>query len=233
MRKTVYISLSIVILIASLVFASNKNESYLNKVESDFDTKNDSLFKKGKTLFKNNCSSCHYMGMDKKMTAPALGGITKRRDKKWLYDYTRNSIGMYQKNDSIAVELRNQGWALMNSFPDLTDSELNAIYYFVEERFKMSLDGIPLPIEFEFKMSENKRAKACNHIINEKSDILNVSVSKNRFWKFSCGIENHKQSEFKRTTLKEMFDFDNSINDLTFMTHEFPAKRISKESEWE
>ena len=141
-------------------------------------------------------------------------------------------VKMHEKL-SIAIELRNQGWALMSSFPNLSDSELDGIYYFVEKRYKMSLDGIPVPIDFEFKMSENKRAKACAHIITEKRDILNVSVSKNRFWEFSCGIENHKQSEFKRTTLKDMFDFDNSINDLTFMTYEFPAKRISKESEWE
>jgi len=233
LKKTLYISSIGLLLIIGFILFKSGNENYSVRTGTNFDSKTDSLFDNGKVLFKNNCASCHYIGMDKKMTAPALGGITNRRKKKWLYDYTRNSIGMHNSNDSIAIELRNQGWALMSSFPNLSDSEMDEIYYFIEKRYKMSLDGIPVPIDFEFKMSENKRAKACNHIVTEKRDILNVSVSKNRFWKFSCGIENHKQSEFKRTTLKEMFDFDNSINDLTFMTYEFPAKRISKESEWE
>lgn len=216
-----------------LIFATAGKENYSIKPETIFSSKTDSLFNKGKKLFKNYCASCHYIGMDRTMTAPALGGITERRNRKWLYDYTRNSMEMYKANDSIAIELRNQGWALMTSFPNLSDSELENLYYFIEKRYQMSLEGIPVLIEFDFKMSENKSAIACLHIINEKKDILNVSVSKNRLWKFSCGIENHKQSDFKRTTLKEMFDFDNSINYLTIITHQFPAKRFSKESEWE
>jgi len=231
LRKTLYISSIVVVLIIGFVFSKSGNRNYLNKTETNSISKTDSLFDKGKALFKNNCSSCHYIGMDKKMTAPALGGITKRREKKWLYDYTRNSIGMYNAKDSIAIELRNQSMGLMSSFPNLSDSELNEIYYFVEKRYKMSLDGISVPIEFEFKISENKRAKACSHIISKKRDILKVSVSKNRIWKFSCGIGEHK-SDWKKTTLKEMFDYDNSINDLTFITYEFPAERKSKKSEW-
>ncbi|WP_422107787.1 c-type cytochrome [Winogradskyella sp.] len=95
-------------------------------------------FEKGKALFEKNCVACHYIGMDKIATAPALGGITKRRDKEWLYDYTRNSIGMFKNGDSIAIELRNQGWALMNSFPNLTDKNLDNIYHFVEMQFELT-----------------------------------------------------------------------------------------------
>ena len=72
------------------------------------------------------------------MTAPALGGVTKRRNKRWLYNYTRGSIDMFKKGDSIAIVLRNQGWALMNSFPQLTDTDLDALYYYIEKRYEMT-----------------------------------------------------------------------------------------------
>jgi len=98
----------------------------------------DNSFEKGKTLFKENCVACHYIGMDKIATAPALGGITERRNKEWLYNYTRNSSEMYKNGDSIAIELRNQGWALMFSFPNLTDKNLDDIYHFVEKQYELT-----------------------------------------------------------------------------------------------
>lgn len=92
-------------------------------------------FKKGKKFFSSNCASCHSDNMYQKMTAPALGGITLRREKKWLYKYTRNSIRMYDKGDSISVQLRIEyNHSLMPSF-NFTDKDLDAIYFYVEKRY--------------------------------------------------------------------------------------------------
>ncbi len=102
------------------------------------------VYQRGEQLFENNCSSCHYKGMDKVMTAPALGGITKKRDKRWLYRYTRNSNGMYKSGDSIAKQLRSENWGLMPSFPQLNNTALEAIYYFIEQRYEMTQKGIPV-----------------------------------------------------------------------------------------
>lgn len=173
------------------------------------------------------------MYMDRDATAPALGGITKRREKKWLYQYTKNSFEMYRNGDSIALDLRNQGWALMTSFPDMKDSELDAIYYFIEKRYEMTMQGIPIPVYFEFKMSENKRAMACKHVLNLERDILKASVSEDRSWLFHCGSEYHEKKDWQKTTLKTLFDLDHSINAVSYTTHEFPAKRTSKDSDWE
>jgi mono/diheme cytochrome c family protein len=107
------------------------------KIES---SQKDEKYEEGRSLFLINCASCHSSQMDKIMTGPALGGVTKRRDKKWLYDYTRNSIAMYKSGDSIAVELRNQGWALMTSFPQLTDNELDEIFYFIEKKHEIGYE---------------------------------------------------------------------------------------------
>ena len=94
-----------------------------------------SLYKKGKQLFEKNCQACHYIGMDKVATAPALGGITTRRDQEWLYAYTRDSQKMSREGASIALQLRSENWGAMFFFPNLTDNDLKAIYTFVEERY--------------------------------------------------------------------------------------------------
>jgi len=130
--KQKYILFSAILCSALLLsLANNTSKSKENNfVKIEKDTK---LFEKGKNLFIKNCTSCHYIGMDKIATAPALGGITKIRKKDWLYNYTRNSYQMFENGDSIAKKIREKGWGLMTSFPKLTNSDLDAIYYFVEK----------------------------------------------------------------------------------------------------
>jgi mono/diheme cytochrome c family protein len=103
----------------------------------------DPVFKKGEKLYIRDCKACHYIGMDKVSTAPALGGITKVREKKWLYRYTRNSPYMHKVGDSIADKLSKEGWGLMPAFPKLTNTDIDAIYYFVEKKYEMTKNGIP------------------------------------------------------------------------------------------
>lgn len=116
----------------------NLRENYFTIYQTD------PIYTKGRNIFKKECSSCHYIGMDQIATAPALGGITKLREKKWLYNYTRYSYQMYERGDKIAKEIRAQGWGLMTSFPYLTNTDLDAVYYFVEKRYEMSKKRIPL-----------------------------------------------------------------------------------------
>ena len=122
--------------ILSLCCNSKKNNQELNLLAEHKNILQDESYDKGKLLFKKNCIACHSIEMDKIKTAPALGGVTTRRNKEWLYNYTRRSMEMYKNGDSIAINLRSQGWALMFSFPNLTDDDLDNIYYFVEKKFK-------------------------------------------------------------------------------------------------
>lgn len=234
MKKTVLILVITLILMASFGFSKKQNKTITLKYIPYQETRNDSLFELGKKLFKLNCASCHKESMDMDLTAPALGGVTKRRDKKWLYNYTRNSTKMLQEGDSIAKVLDNLGWGAKPQYPYLTDNQLDDIYYYVENRYQMTLLGIPVPIEFEyeFNVSENKRARICVHILKKQEDILNISVSKNRLWSFSCDIKKHRLSEWRKTTLKDVFEYDNSISDVSFISHEIPATRESKNVEW-
>lgn len=120
------------LLLSKAYYKSKSNEKDILKIDND-----KRLFEKGKNLFIKNCTGCHYIGMDKVATAPALGGITKIRKKDWLYDYTRNSYQMFENGDSIAKKIREKGWGLMTSFPKLTNSDLEAIYYFVEKNHEL------------------------------------------------------------------------------------------------
>ena len=46
----------------------------------------------GKTIFINNCATCHNKNMKDKLTGPALGGVETRWESKTkLYSWIRNS----------------------------------------------------------------------------------------------------------------------------------------------
>jgi mono/diheme cytochrome c family protein len=234
MKKTTHVTILLVILVSSIVFAfHDSGNTYISITKEQIQQKQDIKFNHGKALFKANCKGCHYEDMIHRSTGPALGGVTKKRDKKWLYAYTRNSLKMFVAGDSLAVAIGNKYPGLMSAFPSLSDYDLDLIYYYVEKRYQMSLQGIPVPIEFEFKMSENNNAKACTHILNDKLDILRVAVSKNRQWTFSCNKHKHKPSDWQKTTLKAMFNYDKSVNEVSALMYDFPAVRTSKTSHWD
>lgn len=144
MNKLIFITL------LSFFLSSNIEKKQLNNsinLHENYTTINrtDPLYTKGQNIFKRDCASCHYIGMNQVATAPALGGITKLRKKDWLYNYTRYSLQMFEQGDKIAKEIRSSGnWGLMTSFPKLTNSDLDAVYYFVEKRYEMTKKGIPL-----------------------------------------------------------------------------------------
>lgn len=234
MKKSISITCILLVLISSIVFAfHNSNNTYALVTVEQTELLQDTDFNYGKALFKENCKGCHKENMMQRSTGPVLGGITKKRNKKWLYEFTKNSQKMYVEGDSLAIAIGDEYFGLMPAFPALSDSDLDKIYYYVEKRYGMSLQGIPVPVEFEFRKEENNNATACTHILIEKSDILNVSVTKDRQWTFSCKRSLHKASEWKKTTLMELFEYDNSINGIKWLTDEFPVFRSSKNAAWD
>ncbi|MEP6749143.1 MAG: cytochrome c [Bacteroidota bacterium] len=94
-------------------------------------------FDNGRVIFMNNCASCHNIGKD--ATGPDLAYIlTRTPDKKLLYEYTRNSqkvmAGSDDSTDNIyyrcLYQKRNK--TPMNSFPGLSDEELDKVYGYIE-----------------------------------------------------------------------------------------------------
>jgi len=91
----------------------------------------------GKTLFKNQCASCHNKNMKDKLTGPALGGVQERwaaYPKEDLYSWIRNSQAMINSGHPRAVELWNE-WkpTIMTSFTSLTDSEIDNILGYIQD----------------------------------------------------------------------------------------------------
>src|SRR5687768_8057057 len=84
----------------------------------------------GKTLFMNQCASCHNKNMKDDLTGPALGGVEDRwssYSQEELYNWIRNSQVMIAAGHPRAVELWSR-WkpTVMNSFPAFTDEELES-----------------------------------------------------------------------------------------------------------
>ncbi|MFK8054681.1 MAG: c-type cytochrome [Saprospiraceae bacterium] len=93
----------------------------------------------GKTLFSNQCASCHNRNMKDKMTGPALGGVEGRwsdYDRSELYTWIRGSQAMIQAGHPRAKEL----WAewkpnVMTNFPQLTDVEIESMLLYINNQY--------------------------------------------------------------------------------------------------
>ena len=86
----------------------------------------------GKTLFSNNCSSCHNPYKDG--TGPALHGITERvPDKIKLHAWIKNNQAVLASGDPYFTKLYNErNKTAMNLFTGLSDADIDNIIAFVE-----------------------------------------------------------------------------------------------------
>ncbi|GAB5554862.1 MAG: hypothetical protein Sapg2KO_44530 [Saprospiraceae bacterium] len=99
--------------------------------EAELDTASYNI---GKILFRKYCTTCHVKEKDRDLTGPSLYGVTQRRDKEWLYSFTRQSTKMIEEGDPQALTLWSE-WkpTVMNNFPQLEDQELDDLYYYIEQ----------------------------------------------------------------------------------------------------
>ena len=79
----------------------------------------------GKTLFNNNCASCHHPV--KESTGPALQGAVDRvPSKEWLYSWVKNSSAVVKSGDKYANEIfEKYKKSVMTSFGNLTNEEID------------------------------------------------------------------------------------------------------------
>jgi len=93
---------------------------------------NPSMAQDGKALFQSDCASCH--NPIKQVTGPALKGVTSRvPDKKLLYSWIRNNAAVLASGNKYFNDLYVQfSKTPMNTFPTLTDAEIDAILKYIE-----------------------------------------------------------------------------------------------------
>jgi mono/diheme cytochrome c family protein len=144
----------------------------------------------GQKLFKASCTSCHKIYEN--FVGPALYGVTERRTKKWLYDFTRHSLQMVSEQpldirdsinfyDPYSLCLKKKyGNVVMTPFPQLSDDVLDRLYSYI----KTESDKRP-DLKYQFKNTccdsceeYNKRIKILlkkkEELINENGDFFNL-----------------------------------------------------------
>lgn len=97
--------------------------------------------KKGKDLFKQNCTACHQL--DKKMTGPALKGVYTRltteqgKDIEWFKKWIKNSSDVIASGDPYAKKIfEENGKVQMTPFPNLSDEDIKNILTYVDDPTK-------------------------------------------------------------------------------------------------
>lgn len=86
----------------------------------------------GKSLFTNNCASCHAV-TDETVIGPGLKGINERRPEAWLIKWIKNSQAVIASGDAYAVEIYNKyNKTAMTAFPNLSDDQIRSILTYVD-----------------------------------------------------------------------------------------------------
>jgi mono/diheme cytochrome c family protein len=98
---------------------------------------------KGKELFNTNCAACH--NLDRKMTGPALRGVTGRHKRDWFYGWIKNSSALIKAGDPDAVKLfAENNQSVMTAFPQLSKADVDNILAYTDE-VKADPPKTPMP----------------------------------------------------------------------------------------
>jgi len=85
----------------------------------------------GKSLFTQNCASCHNIMKD--MTGPALSWLEERgpwRDRKKLYEWIHNPP-RFMSTNNYAQTLKEKFGLTMTAFPALSEKDIDAIVDYI------------------------------------------------------------------------------------------------------
>ncbi|SHF54033.1 Cytochrome c2 [Arenibacter palladensis] len=130
MKKVPYRNLISKVLGVSLVVVLLLSNSLLAQ-ESAVASSGEGDAAKGKQLFNQNCAACH--ALNKKMTGPALAGVTEKYDKEWLYQWIKNSPAMIKAGDADALKIYNEyNQAAMTPFPLLSNQDIDDILAYTD-----------------------------------------------------------------------------------------------------
>ncbi|BDS10163.1 c-type cytochrome [Aureispira anguillae] len=89
--------------------------------------------REGKTLFLENCASCHNNDMVSDMTGPALYGVTERWKKRTdLYRWIQNYQELVDEGHPRAVAMKDWAASEMVIFPNLDTTQISQILAYIE-----------------------------------------------------------------------------------------------------
>ena len=80
----------------------------------------------GRKLFQQLCSHCHKAGYDEKF-GPGLGGISERRDEKWLHGFLQDPESTIQTDEYAKTLRESNAYNLtMPKFREMQDEQMRA-----------------------------------------------------------------------------------------------------------
>jgi hypothetical protein len=109
---------------------------------------------------------------DSRRAGPPLAHISKKRDRKWLYQATRNYSALVQSGDRLANCVYEQ-WnrTPMNVFPELTNQDLDILYGYIEHYSDSA--RLPLPKDNTKECIDSCRTyMALKNMLSGKKDSL-------------------------------------------------------------
>lgn len=124
-----FLKLSLTTLLLSFVFSMSHGALNIQTSATGLPVSEETI-NAGETLFKAKCSACH--NLDRRVTGPALKGVTERREIDWLVKWIRDNVALRMSGDADAIAIYNEYQSAMNPFPDLTDEQIFSILMYTE-----------------------------------------------------------------------------------------------------
>lgn len=117
MKNTLLLTLASSLLLFS---CSSGTQEYGADISSDSEQ-----IAQGKTLFEQNCSSCH--NFSQTTIGPNLSGVTHFVDSDWIREFVKDPAAAIERGDKRATDLFAKFKIPMPGFPQLKDEQLDAI----------------------------------------------------------------------------------------------------------
>jgi cytochrome c2 len=128
----------------------------------------------GKTIFRDQCQSCHYI--EREGFGPALGSVTKRRPKAWLRDFVENSQAVIRSGDAYAINLYQAfDQREMVPMPFLSDEEFDNIMEYIE--FASMRNNQPISNRFYQQGFVNTKPENVHGVKTAKVILILLSIA--------------------------------------------------------
>ena len=85
---------------------------------------------------------------------------------------------------------------------------------------------------YKFKEQKDTACFTCNHILDDKQEILYVSHDNDSSWQFLCGNNNHSEEDARIVSIEQITKIDTTVNYLYEMPNGICAERKNKGDKW-
>lgn len=126
-----------------VLLATGCGSKYPQNFGANIDTSPE-LVDMGRATFNKLCASCHNFGKDG--IGPDLSGLTRSVDKEWIRNFVRDPKAMIQAKDPRAMELYEKYKVYMQSFPDLSEREMENVISYLHTFIRRDSLEIELPV---------------------------------------------------------------------------------------